>query len=187
MSGLRKLALEFRHLRLRSLQQRSRLYDVEFGRKAHPESRLGQSQRIVFIAHVFSGDQEPALERPDGNVVACGLGQQSYAYVACVLDRLGKLGLRGFHSAPEAAEDIQFPARVEAGFIHVLFSWNGLGKLPEGCVGAVPLTSVRTIQTDTREERAAARCEVSPLFAIPRNCYFLSDFRANPLLHYSVH
>ena len=72
------------------------------------------------------------MERPDGNVVACGLGQQRYAYVAGVLDRRGKLGLRGFHSTPEAAEDVQFPTRVEPGFIHVLFSWNGLGNSPKG-------------------------------------------------------
>jgi hypothetical protein len=138
------------------------------------------------IAQAFSGDEQPALERPDGNVVARGLGQQRYAYVACVLDRRSKLGLRSFHSAPKAAEDIQFPARVEPSFIDVLFYWKDLGKLSEGRVGAVPLASVRAVQTDAREKRAAARCQVSALFANPGNCYFFVEVGRERLLDYLV-
>jgi hypothetical protein len=50
-----------------------------------------------------------------------------------------------------------------------------LGKGPEGCVGAVPLPSVRTIETDTREEPGAANHQVGGLFANPGNCDFLVE------------
>ena len=114
MNRARHRRLERRDGAERAGQLRLRARGVELGAAAGIEPRLGEIQRRLLVHHVALRDVELLLEAAQLEVGARHLGRHDDLRIA--LGRLDGAELRvaGLDAAADAAEEVEFPERVEA-------------------------------------------------------------------------
>ena len=112
--------LQCRNTRARSLQLRLGARQVEVGAAAMRQPQLYQTQRVLLIGSIGLGQLQALLPATQVGVAGRDLGRNGDLQRSQIGGTGAQVGAAGLDAAAHATEQVQLPARVDAGAVAAL-------------------------------------------------------------------